>query len=41
MKVVDISFYFGIVVVILTFITMVCFVCGRIYIGIRKKSLRI
>lgn len=26
MKVVDISFYFGIIVVILTFITMVCFV---------------
>ena len=31
MKVVDISFYFGIVVVILTFITMVCFVWGDIH----------
>ena len=31
MKVVDISFYFGIIVVILTFITMVCFVWGDIH----------
>ena len=31
MKVVDISFYFGIVVVILTFITMVCFVWEDIH----------
>ena len=31
MKVVDISFYFGIIVVILTFITMVCFVWEDIH----------
>ena len=31
MKIVDISFYFGIVVVILTFITMVCFVWEDIH----------
>ena len=31
MKIVDISFYFGIIVVILTFITMVCFVWGDIH----------
>ena len=31
MKIVDISFYFGIIVVILTFVTMVCFVWGDIH----------
>ena len=31
MKIVDISFYFGIIVVILTFVTMVCFVRGDIH----------
>ena len=37
MKIVDISFYFGIIVVILTFVTMVCFVWGEIYINREKK----
>ena len=31
MKIVDISFYFEIIVVILTFVTMVCFVWGDIH----------